>query len=68
MKKKNILIIVSFALSAVLLTVIGQPFDVSFLAWVALVPFVLGALINVRADASVCPGRTHRFAPTKVLA
>jgi apolipoprotein N-acyltransferase len=42
--KKNILIIVCFTLSALLLTVIQPPYCVSFLAWIALVPFVIGAL------------------------
>jgi hypothetical protein len=36
-----------FALSAVLLTLIQQPFNLSFFAWVAFVPFVIGALSNV---------------------
>lgn len=46
MAKKYILIIVCFILSAVLLTVILPPFNLSFLAWVALVPFVIGCLID----------------------
>jgi apolipoprotein N-acyltransferase len=33
-----------FALSAVLLTLIQQPYNLSFFAWIAFVPFVLGAL------------------------
>jgi apolipoprotein N-acyltransferase len=44
--KKNILLVACFILSAVLLTVIQQPFNLSFLAWVALVPFVVGCLIS----------------------
>jgi len=44
--KKNILPIFCFILSAILLTVIQPPYCVSFLAWIALVPFVLGVLTN----------------------
>ena len=46
MNRKNIPFIVCFALSAILLTVIGAPFNLSFLAWVALVPFVIGSLVD----------------------
>jgi len=35
--------IIYFILSAVLLTVVQQPFNLSFLAWVAYIPFVLAA-------------------------
>ena len=44
--KKNIQIIACFVLSAILLTVIQPPFGAGFLAWVALVPFVIGCLIT----------------------
>lgn len=38
-----------FAIAAVLLTVIQEPMNLSFLAWVALVPFVMGSLDNKTA-------------------
>ena len=41
LKKPTVLSITGFALSAVLLTVIQEPFGLSWLAWVAWVPFVL---------------------------
>jgi apolipoprotein N-acyltransferase len=44
--KKNVIFISCFVLSAILLTVIQPPFGMGFLAWVALVPFVIGCLIN----------------------
>jgi apolipoprotein N-acyltransferase len=44
--KKNIISIGCFILSAILLTIIQPPYCVSFLAWIALVPFVIGALTN----------------------
>lgn|GEM_PF-1891644 len=46
MSKKNIPFIVYFAISAVLLTVIGPPYSIAFLAWIALVPFVIASLVN----------------------
>lgn len=46
MVKKNVIFISCFVLSAILLTVIQPPFGMGFLAWVALVPFVIGCLIN----------------------
>ncbi|MCX5632365.1 MAG: hypothetical protein NTW93_01605, partial [Phycisphaerae bacterium] len=45
-KLKNLQVSSCFAASAILLTVIQQPFNLSFLAWVALVPFVIGCLIS----------------------
>jgi apolipoprotein N-acyltransferase len=45
--------IICFALSAVLLTVIQPPFGIGFLAWVALVPFVIGCLISEKAWPAV---------------
>lgn len=42
--KKNILTIVFFILSAILLTVIQPPFNLPFLAWIAIVPFVFACL------------------------
>jgi len=38
--------IVCFAISVVLLTIIGAPFNLSYLAWIALVPFVIGSLVD----------------------
>ncbi len=46
MSKKNIPFIVYFAISAVSQTVIGAPFNLSFLAWIAFVPFVIASLVN----------------------
>jgi apolipoprotein N-acyltransferase len=43
-KLKNLQVLSCFAASAILLTVIQQPFNLSFLAWIALVPFVIGCL------------------------
>jgi len=45
-KLKNLQAIGCFVASAILLTVIQPPFNISFLAWIALVPFVLGCLIS----------------------
>jgi apolipoprotein N-acyltransferase len=44
--KKNILPIVYFVLSAVLLTLCQPPYSIAFLAWVAFVPFVIASLVN----------------------
>ena len=44
--QKQLGMIVAFAASAVLLTVIQPPFGIGFLAWVALVPFVIGSLLT----------------------
>ena len=35
-----------FVLSAILLTIIQPPFGIAFLAWIVLVPFVIGALLT----------------------
>jgi apolipoprotein N-acyltransferase len=42
-----------FVLSAVLLTVIQPPFGAGFLAWVALVPFVIGCLISEKQKPTI---------------
>jgi apolipoprotein N-acyltransferase len=55
-----------FALTAILLSFIQQPYNFSFLAWFAYVPFVLGSLSNAGTDLCVCPRRTHGFAPTNL--
>jgi len=44
--KKIIFLLAYFALSAILLTLIQQPYNLSFLAWFAFVPFVFGSLSN----------------------
>ncbi len=53
MFKRNVLIIICFVLSAVLLTVIQPPFNLSFFAWFALVPFVAGSLVNEKTWPTV---------------
>ena len=45
--------IVYFAISAILQTVIGAPFNLSFLAWIAIVPFVLGSLSSEKLKPTV---------------
>jgi apolipoprotein N-acyltransferase len=44
-KLKILFLIVCFLTSAILLTVIQSPFNLGYLAWFALVPFVLGSLL-----------------------
>lgn len=47
MKSNSILIVLlTFITSAILLTVIQPPFNLSFLAWIALVPFIIGCRMN----------------------
>ena len=55
--QKQLGMILAFAASAILLTVIQPPFNLSFLAWVALVPFVVGCLISKPA-LSLSKGKT----------
>lgn len=52
-KLKNLLVVSCFVASAVLLTVVQPPFNLSFLAWVALVPFVIGCLISEKVWPTV---------------
>ncbi len=50
---KSLLCTACFVLSVILLTVIQPPFGFSFLAWIALVPFVIGCLINDKIRPTV---------------
>jgi apolipoprotein N-acyltransferase len=47
--RKNLLVLAALSGSAVILTVIQAPFNVSGLAWVALVPFILACWPEVKA-------------------
>ncbi|MDD5064810.1 MAG: apolipoprotein N-acyltransferase [Phycisphaerae bacterium] len=47
--KKNLLILLVIASSAAMLTVIQAPFSLSFLAWFALVPFIMACSPEVKA-------------------
>lgn len=51
--QKQLGMILAFVASAILLTVIQPPFNLSFLAWVALVPFVIGCLISEKTWPTV---------------
>ena len=51
--KNKFTYILLFILSAILLTVIQQPYDLSFLAWVAFVPFAMGVLSDVKTKTIV---------------
>jgi apolipoprotein N-acyltransferase len=52
-KLKNLSVIGCFVASAILLTVIQPPFGAGFLAWLALVPFVIGCLISEKIRPTV---------------
>ncbi len=45
-KLKNLFLIASFLTSAILLTAIQSPFNLGYLAWFALVPFVIVSLLS----------------------
>jgi apolipoprotein N-acyltransferase len=51
--KNKLTYILLFILSAILLTLIQQPYNLSLLAWIAWVPFVMGALSDVKTKQIV---------------